>query len=66
MMSRPLSCQQLPPFVDVGPFQPHDDRDTSDADFLDGGDDALRDQVATHDAAEDVDENRLDVCRSTG
>ena len=32
-----------------------------DTHFLDGSDDAFGDQIAAHDAAEDVDQNRLDV-----
>ena len=42
--------------LDVGPFQAHDQRHLQ-PDLLDRGDDARRDGVALHDAAEDVDED---------
>src|SRR3990167_4265515 len=53
-------CEHLLPQFDVGAFQPHDHRHFH-ADFLDCGDDAGGDDVAAHDAAEDVDQHRLDV-----
>src|SRR6185437_4072626 len=45
---------------DVGAFQPHYQRHLQ-ADFLHRGDDALGDDVAAHDAAEDVDQDAFDV-----
>src|SRR5690606_31576650 len=54
--------QQLLAFFHVGAFQAHHDRDL-DAHFLDRGDDALGDHVAADDAAEDVDEDALDLVR---
>ena len=47
-------------FLDVGAFHPDDDRHRH-AELLDRGNDALRQHVAAQDAAEDVDEHRLDV-----
>src|SRR5690606_16347695 len=52
--------QQLLAGVHVGPLQAHDHRHL-DVHFLDRGDDALGDHVAAHDAAEDIDEDRLHV-----
>mmetsp|Transcript_34497 Transcript_34497/g.116965 ORF Transcript_34497/g.116965 Transcript_34497/m.116965 type:complete len:226 (+) Transcript_34497:27-704(+) len=46
--------------LDVRALEAHDQGDL-EADLLDAGDDALGDDVALHDAAEDVDEERLDV-----
>src|SRR3990167_273559 len=53
-------CEHLLPQFDVGAFQPHDHRHFH-AHLLDCGDDAGGDDVAAHDAAEDVDQHRLDV-----
>src|SRR5262245_39588092 len=47
--------EQLAPLLDVRALQAHDDRDL-EPDFLDRRDDALGDEIATDDAAEDVDE----------
>jgi hypothetical protein len=46
--------------LDVGALQPNDQRHVQ-ADLARGGDDAFRDHVATHDAAEDVDQDAFDV-----
>src|SRR6516225_7271274 len=51
--------QQLPPLFDVGAFQPHHQRHM-EADFLERRQDRPRDDVALHDAAEDVDQYCLD------
>src|ERR1700739_1887594 len=45
---------------DIGAFEPNDQRHLQ-ADFLHRGDHALGDDIALHDAAEDVDENALHV-----
>ena len=55
---RPDSGEHLLAELDVGALEPHDERHL-EADFLDRGDDARRDRVALHDAAEDVDEDAL-------
>src|SRR2546425_5169714 len=52
--------QQLLPLVDVGALHPDDDRHRH-AELTDGGDDALGQHVASEDAAEDIDEDRLHV-----
>ena len=54
---QPRFGQQLAPEFDIGAFQPHDHRHL-DADFLHRLDDAFGDDVAAHDAAEDVDQHR--------
>src|SRR6476646_8103474 len=46
--------------IDIGPLQPHYQRHL-EADFLHRGDHALGDDVAFHDAAEDVDQDALHV-----
>ena len=46
--------------LDIGAFEPHHQRHLQ-ADFLHRRDDALGDDVALHDAAEDVDQNALHV-----
>ncbi len=46
--------------IDVGAFEAHDQRHLQ-AHLLDRGDDAFRDHVAAHDAAEDVDQDALHV-----
>src|SRR5512133_3271299 len=46
--------------LDVRALEPHHERDR-EADLLRGGHDAVRDDVALHDAAEDVDEDRPDL-----
>src|SRR5207248_1992288 len=46
--------------LDVGAFQAHDQRHLQ-SDFLDCGDHTLGDDVAAHDAAEDVDQDALNV-----
>src|SRR5262245_3902160 len=46
--------------LDVGPLQPHDEWDV-EADLVERREDRGGDRVALHDAAEDVDEYRLDV-----
>src|SRR5688500_18547922 len=48
------------PFLDVGPFHADDDRD-GHAELLHRRDDALREHVASQDAAEDVDQHGLHV-----
>src|SRR3990167_3326567 len=53
-------CEHLLPEFDVGAFQTHDHRHFH-AYILYRRDDALGDDVAAHDAAEDVDQHRLDV-----
>ena len=57
-MARPLSLEDLSPELHVRPLEPHDERHLQ-AELLGRGDDAVRDDVALHDAAEDVDEDRL-------
>ena len=52
--------QQMSPFVDIGSFEAHDQRDRQLHRFS-GVDDPLRDDVAFHDSAENVHEDRLDV-----
>ena len=56
--ARPDSASIFFAELDVRPFEAHDERHL-EADLLDGGDDALGDGVALHDAAEDVDEDAL-------
>src|SRR6266852_4689882 len=51
--------EDLLALVDVGPFHSHDQWH-AELDLARGVDDALRQHVAQHDAAEDVDEHRLD------
>src|SRR6201747_1616837 len=46
--------------LDIGAFQAHHQRH-GERDFLRGGDDALRDDVAFHDAAEGVDQDALHI-----
>src|ERR1700731_3058544 len=46
--------------IDIGAFEPHHQRHLQ-ADFLHRGDHALGDDVAFHDAAEDVDQDALHV-----
>ena len=57
---RPDSLQDLLAELDVGAFQPDDQRHVQ-VDLAGGGDHALGDHVAAHDAAEDVDQDALDV-----
>ncbi len=45
---------------DIGAFEAHDQRNL-EADFLDRGDHAFGDDVAAHDAAEDVDQDAFDI-----
>src|SRR5512142_567834 len=52
--------QDLLPFVDVRPLEADDDGDL-EPHLLHRGHDAVGDDVAAHDAAEDVDEDRADV-----
>src|SRR5690606_7154640 len=52
--------QHFAALLDVGALKARDDRHL-DADFLHRGDHALGDQVAAHDAAEDVDQDGLDL-----
>ena len=52
--------EQLEPFFGAGAGHPDDDRHF-DVQALDGGEDATGDGVAARDAAEDVDEDALDV-----
>src|SRR6185295_14497235 len=52
--------QYLLALVDVGAFEPHHDRYRQRY-FFRGFDNAGRDDVATHDATEDVDQNPLHV-----
>ena len=51
-------AQDLAPELDVRAFEAHDERHL-EPELLRRGDDARRDDVALHDAAEDVDEDRL-------
>src|SRR5690606_26430251 len=60
---QPGTGQQFATFFDIGALQT-DDHGNRQADFLDRGDDALGDQVATHDAAENVDQDGLDLVRA--
>ncbi len=60
MTLRPDFADDLLAEIDVGAFEAHDQRHL-EADVLDRGDHALGDDVAAHDAAEDVDENALHV-----
>ena len=46
--------------IDIGAFEPHHQRHLQ-ADFLHRGDDAFGDDVASHDAAEDVDQDALHI-----
>src|SRR5262245_61267645 len=46
--------------ADIGALEAHHQRDM-EADLARRGDDALGDDVAAHDAAEDVDEDALDI-----
>src|SRR5213593_5306600 len=52
--------QHLPAELHIGPFHAHHHRDL-EPELLDGGDEALGQPVAAQDAAEDVDEDRLDA-----
>ena len=62
-MLRPLSARISLPLLDVGPFETDDERHL-EGDLFGGFDDAGGDDVALHDAAEDVDEDPFDVaCR---
>ncbi len=58
VIARPELASSSRPSLDVGALQAHDHRDLQ-AHFLHGRDDAFGDQVATHDAAEDVDQDGL-------
>src|SRR5262245_57218682 len=49
--------EDAPALLGVGALEPHDERD-ADRELLGRGDDSLGDQVAAHDASEDVDEDR--------
>ena len=59
-IGRPDSREDLLAELDIGAFEPHDQRHVQ-ADLARRGDDALGDHVAAHDAAEDVDEDAFDV-----
>ena len=50
--------EQLPPLGDIRSFQSDDERNGG-LYFLEGGDDRVGNDIALHDAAENVDENRL-------
>src|SRR5262249_25614169 len=52
--------QNLLPELDIGAFEPHDQRH-GQADFAHGGNHAFGDHVAAHDAAENVDQDSLHV-----
>ena len=58
MTSRPEFVDDLLAEIDIGALEPHDQRH-GEAHLLHRRDDALGDDVAAHDAAEDVDENAL-------
>ena len=60
MISRPLSASSAPALDHVRTFETYDNRHP-DPDFLHSADNALRDQITTHDSAEDIDQDRLDV-----
>ena len=60
MTLRPDFAQDLLAEIDVGAFEAHHQRHL-EADLLHRGDHALGDDVAAHDAAEDVDQNALHV-----
>jgi hypothetical protein len=57
MIASPL--EDVLALLDVGAFEAHHQRHLQ-IDFARGGHDALGDDVAAHDAAEDVDENAFD------
>ena len=59
MTLSPLSFDDLLAELDIGAFEPHHQRHLQ-PDLLDRGDHAFGDDVAFHDAAEDVDENAFD------
>ncbi len=58
MIGRPELARMSLPCCDVGAFEAHDQRDRQ-VHFLGRGDDAFGDDVAAHDAAEDVDQDAL-------
>ena len=60
MTLRPELADDLLAEIDVGALEAHHQRHL-EADLLDRGDHALGDDVAAHDAAEDVDEDALHV-----
>src|SRR5690348_98791 len=55
-------AQQLAALLDIGTFEPHHHRNLQ-AHFLDRRDDAFGDQVATHDPAENVDQDAIHLGR---
>ncbi len=57
-IASPLSLEDLAPELDVRPLEAHDERHL-EPELLGRRDDAVGDDVALHDAAEDVDEDRL-------
>ena len=59
-MARPEFAQDLLAEIDVGALEPHHQRH-GDVDLARRGHDALGDHVAAHDAAEDVDQDALDL-----
>ena len=57
---QPRLAQDAPAEFDIGAFEPHHQRHVQ-IDLARRRDDALGDHVAAHDAAEDVDQDRLDI-----
>src|SRR5262245_49154204 len=58
--SKSGTAQNLLAELDIGAFEPYDQR-YRQVHFTDRGDDAFGDDVATHDAAEDVDQNAFHI-----
>ena len=57
---QPRLAQDAPAELDIGAFEPHDQRHVQ-IDLARRRDNALGEHVAAHDAAEDVDQDRLDI-----